>query len=124
MLQVYNKIDRMEEVEPHIDRDDTGRPVRVWLSAQSGEGVDLLMQALKERLATDMYHQYIDLEPGEGQLRAQLYAKSAVLSEEVSEDGRMRLEIRIQQKDFKQLLSRLNIPASRYVKEPEKEEWV
>jgi len=115
VLEVYNKIDRMEGVEPHIDRDDTGQAVRVWLSAQTGEGVELLLQALRERLAVDMFHQYMDLGPDQGQLRAQLYSQNAVLDEKVSEDGRIQLEVRMQIKDLRRVLSRLNIPAEQYI---------
>ena len=121
VLEVYNKIDGMEGVEAHIDRDDTGVAIRVWLSAQTGEGVGLLMQALRERLAVDMFHQYMELGPEQGQLRAQLYAHNAVLNESVSEDGRIELEVRMQTKDLRRILSRLNIPAQTYlpVAEPE-----
>jgi GTP-binding protein HflX len=121
VLEVYNKIDSMGGVEPHIDRDDTGVAIRVWLSAQTGEGVELLMQALRERLAVDMFHQYMELGPEQGQLRAQLYAQNAVLNESVSEDGRIELEVRMQTKDLRRILSRLNIPAQTYIPAPEPE---
>jgi len=121
VLEVYNKIDSMNGVEPHIDRDDTGVAIRVWLSAQTGEGVELLMQALRERLAVDMFHQYMELGPEQGQLRAQLYAQNAVLNESVSEDGRIELEVRMQTKDLRRILSRLNIPAQTYIPAPEPE---
>ena len=48
-LEVFNKIDLLKEA-PRIDRDDQGLPVRVWLSATTGAGLDLLRQALAERL--------------------------------------------------------------------------
>ena len=44
-LRVYNKIDLLD-MEPRIDRGDNGAPVAVWLSAQSGAGCDLLLQAI------------------------------------------------------------------------------
>lgn len=47
-LVVCNKIDKLENHQPRIDRDENGRITRVWLSAVTGEGVDLLRQALKE----------------------------------------------------------------------------
>ncbi|MGA1562462.1 MAG: ribosome rescue GTPase HflX, partial [Gammaproteobacteria bacterium] len=53
-LEVYNKIDRIEGVTPKIDRGLEGRPVRVWISAQQGIGLDLLRQALDELLAEDV----------------------------------------------------------------------
>ena len=121
VLEVYNKIDGMEGVEAHIDRDDTGGAVRVWLSAQTGEGVELLLQALRERLAVDMFHQYMELGPEQGQLRAQLYAQNAVLNESVSEDGRIELEVRMQTKELRRTLSRLNIPAETYIPADEPE---
>lgn len=47
-LEIYNKIDMLEDVQPRIDRDEQGRPKRVWLSAHSGAGMDLLQQSLIE----------------------------------------------------------------------------
>lgn len=45
---VCNKIDKLPDHQPRIDRDEDGKIWRVWLSAQTGEGVDLLRQVLKE----------------------------------------------------------------------------
>jgi GTP-binding protein HflX len=47
-LTVYNKIDRIDGVDPRLERDVDGNITRVWLSAQTGEGLDLLRQALQE----------------------------------------------------------------------------
>jgi GTP-binding protein HflX len=47
-LEIYNKIDRIEGCKPQLERDAFGRARRVWLSALSGEGIDLLQQALAE----------------------------------------------------------------------------
>lgn len=47
-IEVYNKIDRLNECMPHIDRDAEGRVQRVWVSAATGAGMDLLRQALAE----------------------------------------------------------------------------
>ena len=113
-LQVYNKLDLLEGQAPRIDRDDEGRPVRVWLSAVSGEGTDLLIEAVNELLADDVYHDTIELSPKDGGLRARLYEQGAVMNEAYDEQGQMQLEIRLQKKDFLQMLSRLNIPAERY----------
>ena len=35
-LLVMNKIDMLDDFEPRIDRDDENKPIRVWLSAQTG----------------------------------------------------------------------------------------
>jgi GTP-binding protein HflX len=50
-LQVFNKLDLLADQKPRIDRDQEGMPIRVWLSAVTGEGIDLLRQALQELLS-------------------------------------------------------------------------
>jgi len=47
-LIVCNKIDQIEDHPARLDRDENGRVTRVWLSAVTGEGIDLLRQALQE----------------------------------------------------------------------------
>ena len=54
VLLVMNKIDMLDEFEPRIDRNDENLPVRVWVSAQTGVGIDLLFQALTERLSGEI----------------------------------------------------------------------
>ena len=45
---VCTKIDQTDGHQARIDRDEDGRIWRVWLSAQTGEGIDLLRQVLLE----------------------------------------------------------------------------
>ena len=45
---VCTKIDKTDGHEARIDRDEDGRIWRVWLSAQTGEGIELLRQVLLE----------------------------------------------------------------------------
>ncbi len=113
-LQVYNKLDLLEGQAPRIDRDEEGRPVRVWLSAVTGAGTHLLFDAVNELLADDVFHETISLSPRDGSLRARLFEQGAVLNETYDDHGHMQLEIRLQKKDLLQLLSRLDIPAERY----------
>lgn len=115
VLQVYNKLDMLGGQPARIDRNDEDEPVRVWVSAVTGEGLDLLAQAISERLADDIYQDTITVEPHEGQLRAQLYAQHAVVNEVVDDQGRMLLDIRLQRKDMLQLLSRLSIDPKRFM---------
>ena len=49
-LMVYNKVDLLEDFTARIDRNAEGQPVAVWLSALKNEGLDLLLQAVAERL--------------------------------------------------------------------------
>lgn len=47
-LIIYNKIDRLENVQPKLERDQQGKIRRIWLSAYTGEGIELLRLALQE----------------------------------------------------------------------------
>ena len=106
ILEVFNKIDLLENFEPQIQRNDVGVPVRVWISAQEGLGLDLLAQALAERLGEDVIQQWLVLEPAEARLRAQFYEAGAVLGERIADDGRQQVEIRLPRSDFNRMLKR------------------
>jgi GTP-binding protein HflX len=103
-LEVFNKIDLLES-EPRIDRDADGHPVRVWVSAKSGAGMDLLAEAIAERIGGEVAHEWLELEPAQGRLRARLYDRGAVLHEDVADDGSLRLEVRLPRRELEQLLA-------------------
>lgn len=63
VLLVMNKIDMLDGFVPRIDRNEENVPVRVWLSAQTGDGISLLFQALTERLSGDIAHYSLSLPP-------------------------------------------------------------
>jgi GTP-binding protein HflX len=117
-LLVYNKIDMLDDCPARIDRDSYGVPRRVWLSALTGEGVELLVQAISERLGGEIFAQQIVLEPQYGNLRAQLYAHGAVEKETISEQGQMVLDVRLQKRDLLQTLSRVGMDATPFVGKP------
>ncbi|UTA48577.1 GTPase HflX [Simiduia sp. 21SJ11W-1] len=104
-LKVYNKIDLLEDFAPRIDRNDQGEPVAVWLSAQTGAGTDLLLQAIAERLGEEIVHQRVTLPVQWSRLRARLYQHNAVLDEASGEDGSYELDVRIGRVDLMRLLS-------------------
>jgi len=103
-IEVYNKIDCLE-MGPRLDRDGEGRPIRVWLSASTGEGIDLLLQAIAERVADDMVDENLDLDPGQSRLRAALYQLGAVASEEFGDDGVAHLHVRLPRVEWDRLLA-------------------
>jgi len=81
-LEVFNKIDLLADFAPRIDRDDQGKPVRVWLSAQTGVGMDLLLQALAEIFSATRVRKLCHLLPSQGGVRAQLFSVANILQEE------------------------------------------
>lgn len=97
-LQVYNKIDLLPDMAPRIDRDEDGRPVRVWLSAQRGDGLDLLVQALTELFSSNMVRKLCHLLPSQGAIRAQLFDHARIITEENNATGGWKLAIEIDRK--------------------------
>lgn len=113
MLKVYNKIDLLDEApENRIDRDENGKPERVWVSAHTGEGIEALLSAIGERLTEDVFHQWISLSPQMAKLRAKLYSLNAIQKEAVQEDGSLCLDVRMAMKDWRQLIAQNRIDES------------
>jgi len=108
-LQVFNKIDLLDDFVPRVDRNEEGIPVRAWVSAVSGAGLDLLFDAIVERLAEDVVHHFLVLGPADGRLRALLHEAGSVLSEEHRDTGESVVEVRLQNRDWQQLLSRAGV---------------
>lgn len=95
-IEVYNKLDRLPDTEPRIEYDAEGRPRRVWVSALDGRGLDLLTRAITEFLRADLIRELVRVPPEAGRLRAALYARGAVRSEQVDAEGNCLLEIEIE----------------------------
>ena len=92
-LEGFNKIDLRPDAEPRIERDAEGRPVRVLVSARLGIGLDLLMQAISERVRPPDAGHDLQLPPAAARLRAQLFAHHAVRSERMDESGNFHLRV-------------------------------
>jgi GTP-binding protein HflX len=97
-LEIFNKIDLLADISPRIDRDEAGNPVRVWLSAETGEGVDLLYQALAEMFSSTRIKRKCYLRPDQGDVRAKLFAVAKILEEEVDDFGGYELVIEMDAK--------------------------
>lgn len=103
-LLVYNKIDLLEHREPMLERDEHGKPSRIWLSARTGAGVELLLSAISELLGEDVVQRDLFLSSEHGRLRARLYARGAVRNERIDAAGGVCLEIRLPRHDLDRLL--------------------
>ena len=107
-VMIYNKID-LTGGPAKVKRNDNGLVTAVWLSAHSGEGVDLLTAAITEHLSLLHTRCRITLAASEGRLRANLYQKSVVKTEQVAEDGSFELELELSPADFGWLEKQYNI---------------
>ena len=104
-LLVFNKLDLLQQ-EPRIDRNPDGKPERVWLSAATGEGTDLLLQAISELVGQDMVSEELYLEPDQGGLRAALYNLGAVEAEDYTDEGLAHLSVRLPRSDWNRLMKK------------------
>lgn len=102
-LIIMNKIDAFDDVSARIDRDEEGKPERVWLSAKTGEGVEFLFEALSELLAGQIRPLELVIPPKHGKLRAALHALNCIEEESFNESGDCLLTVRINNVDLSRL---------------------
>ncbi|WP_052122358.1 ribosome rescue GTPase HflX [Chelonobacter oris] len=102
-LLVFNKIDQCENVPPHIEYDDQGKPSAVYLSAQNGEGIELLLEAIQKRLENQILHLQLLLPVTEGKIRHLLYQQNHIKAENITEDGEFCITLQIDSNKWQQL---------------------
>ncbi|MDN3652872.1 GTPase HflX [Thalassotalea ponticola] len=103
-LLVCNKIDKLDDVAPRIDRDEHGKPIRVWLSAQANLGIELLNQALSELLAVDVVDYTLKIPPVNGKWRGTFYQLHCIKDEQYDEHGNCLLRITLPEREWNKLL--------------------
>jgi GTP-binding protein HflX len=94
-----------------VERNEEGLVSRVWLSAATGVGLDLLRDALVERFGSRLVRKTLDLTPRHGRARAELYRRGAVLSEALDDTGGWRLEVELSERDLADLERREGLQA-------------
>ncbi|MCB1775272.1 MAG: GTPase HflX [Gammaproteobacteria bacterium] len=106
VIEVYNKTDLMPDVAPHLDTDDEDTVRRVWLSAASGDGIDLLLEALRRRFAADRVRGHLHLRPEDGRLRALLFEQGAIRRENHAKDGGWELDVELARREYERMKKR------------------
>jgi GTP-binding protein HflX len=101
-LLVFNKLDLLEQPARAV-RNESGVITAVYVSAATGEGLELLHEAIRERLSVTLFDEEITLDPQRGKLRAALYEMGAVCSEHWESDGSSRLHVRLPLADWRRL---------------------
>ena len=110
-IEVMNKIDLGGQL-PHVEAAQGTIPPRVFVSAQSGQGLDLLLTYLAEYFAEQTFTGTLTLAPHYARLRARLYAEQAILEETISETGSFKLTVKIEKQRLDQFLREQNIELS------------
>ena len=94
VLEVWNKIDRLDAEEQDVVLNRAGRAEAFPVSAITGAGLDALLAEVSSHLGSARQDASIDLAPEEGRARAWLYEQGVVEGEETGEDGRASVSVR------------------------------
>ena len=93
-IEVYNKIDR--HPEQHARLEQTGPQARVWLSAQTADGIDALLACIDRQLGQNIRPRALKLPVTAAPLRAKLFNIGAVRHEDVNADGGWELQVELE----------------------------
>ncbi len=110
VLYVFNKIDLLLGEKPRVERDPDGIPRRVFLSAQTGDGIDALRLVLSELIFTDLFEAEIAVTPQQGKLRGLLFAANAVQQERVDNQGVSHLRLRLPMARYERVCREAGVP--------------
>lgn len=106
-LLIMNKIDNLEQTKPQIERDDDGIPRVVWISARENQGIDLLFEALTERLARTMVSYCLRIPPEAiGRIHSKFSQLRCILHQEYDQDGHLLINVRLPQTEWLRLKKR------------------
>ncbi len=106
MITVYNKIDRLENMAPC--REEIEGKHKVWLSAASGNGVTLLIQAISEQVFGALKTFKVLINTSDGKLRARLYELGVVTDEHIEESGDTIISVCLTHSDYERLIPETN----------------
>jgi len=100
-LVVFNKIDMLEpKIEAKVDLNEDGVPERVWLSAKSGQGIDMLMESVASFFKGHFYMVSLTLEAKAGKKRAQLYELGQIVEEGFDEEGNSQFKMHLTEQEW------------------------
>jgi len=102
-IEVFNKIDLVEGDNPRAERGEDGLVRRVWLSAASGEGMELLMDAVDGFFRQDHVQRVVRLGPTDGRLRARIFEAGRVISERATDEGGWTMKIELSRRSYERL---------------------
>ncbi|WP_448212638.1 ribosome rescue GTPase HflX [Colwellia sp. MEBiC06753] len=114
-LLVCNKIDKIHDCQPRIDRDDNGMPIRVWLSAQANIGLDLLFDALTERMGRQIVKHRLKIPPTAGKFIGALHQLKCIASEDYDEQGNFLVNIKLPIREWHRLIKQDKANVERFI---------
>ncbi|HET7308086.1 MAG TPA: ribosome rescue GTPase HflX [Gammaproteobacteria bacterium] len=101
-IEIFNKID-VAGREPGCEYGDDGLARRVWVSAETGAGLDLLSREIARIVARDTVGGWLTLSANQGRLRSRLFGLGAVREEHLTGAGDWVLKVCLPRRDYQQL---------------------
>jgi len=111
-IEVYNKVDLYENLSVRVEENSLNSRTLVWLSAQTGEGINLLLDKLNELISANRSTHYLHIPMSAGKLRAKLFDLGAVRSEDVNEHGKWLMQIELEDFMLDKLCAEANLDVS------------
>lgn len=114
-IQIFNKIDRLHDISPHLECNGQGLPSKLWISARTGAGIEMLTEVLAEHFSGLLIRRSLHLSAGEAGLRARLHGRARILSEQADGLGGWTMEVEVSRWDAGLLrdVDTADIPAAR-----------
>jgi len=103
-IEVYNKTDAIG-MRARVEYDRDGCVKRVWVSAQTGAGLELLKEAISETLLSGRTSGWLYVPLHCGEIRARLYRLDAVLEESNAEDGAWLIRVQLDSTSLDRILA-------------------
>ncbi len=111
-IEVYNKIDMHSAQKRRIEISENNKITRIWLSSRTGEGVDLLLEAINRYLNKHKRPHYINIPVSAGQLRAKLFDIGAVKQENIDDMGGWVMKVELEEYKLHKLCKEANLDMS------------
>ena len=102
-IRVNNKYDKVE-METNTKKGPCADN-EVWISALNNIGINDLVNSIQLNRKKSMVKEWVELQPNQGKIRAQLYSLGRVLEETTSDTGLIQLQLEIDEKELGNLIS-------------------
>ncbi|MEC9359162.1 MAG: ribosome rescue GTPase HflX [Pseudomonadota bacterium] len=109
-ILVYNKIDLLDRETPELQRDAEAQVTRIYVSAESGQGLDTLRKVVRDHFFADSVEREVRVPLRAGGLRARLFEHEAVLREQVEDDGSWTVTVRMPYAQLARMCREADLP--------------
>ncbi len=109
IIEVHNKIDLVDGVEPRIERGAFNKVRRVWIAARTGDGLDLLKQAVAEHFYAGRVRCRLNVPLHEARYRSEFYKLEAVIDEQIRADGSWLITVSLANAKLNQIVGNSDV---------------